>query len=223
MKNVAILFLLGMAVITYAQADLTITPTKDGLQIVGAGGGPKLTLNYPVPSSTDQKKKYATQSVEVKDNTAKIKYEGDGEVDIAVDQASGVFTVVGQNMPEDVGLLIIEMPINLDFALGGTYQIDDKAAVPFPKILPNSPNIFSGIVNACTIRAKDGKGLKFITPGVCYQQLADMRKWKWPVFKWMTCGTYKADNTLLYQIEDAGPAPAATSDAATTKAAPAKP
>ena len=220
MKNLFVVVLLSLAVISSARAGVTITPQNNGLQITGDSDFLKFTLGYPVLSSTDKKKTYANKGVEVKDNAAILKYEGGGELDIAIDP-TGTITMKVDNLPADVGFVEMRMTINLSFNVGGTYQFGTKAAKPFPETKPDKPHMFQGNETEFTIRAGDGKGLKFTTPLYGYQEVTDMREWGTQSFGWMTLSTYSASTALTFKIEDAGPAPAPAADGATTNAAPA--
>jgi len=226
MKNPVAIVLLSLAATAIAFAQdapkVTITPQNDGLHIQGDSEHLKFTLGYPILSTGDKKKDYGNKGVEVKDNTATVKYEGGGELDIAVDAATGTIVIKGQNLPAEVASVSMRMIINQNFNVGGTYQFAGKEVQPFPEVKPDKPHLFQGNVANVTIRAGDGKGLIFTVPLYSYQEITDMREWGTNSFGWMTLANYSPDTALTYKIEDAGAAPAAA-DGASTNAAPAMP
>jgi len=219
MKNLFVVALLSLAatMIAKAEATVTITPTKGGLQIKGDSEYLKFTLGYPVLISSDKKKTYKNGGVEVKDNTAVLKYNGGGELTIAIDP-SGTITLTGNNLPADVGYVEMRMVIAQSFKVGGTYQLGANAAKPFPEIKPDKPQLFQGDEAILIIRAGDKKGLIFTIPPYSYQEVTDFREWNTQSFGWMSQAKYTPGASLTYKIEDAGPGPAAAADGAATPA-----
>jgi hypothetical protein len=217
MKNLAIIGLLSLA-LTVVHATVTITPMSGGLQVTGDGEHLKFTVSYPVLHSTDKKKSYGNKGVEVKDNTAVLKYEGGGELDIAIDP-SGTITMKGDNLPADVGYVEVRMIISLEFNVGGTFQFDTAAAKLFPEN-KDKDHLFQNNAQVFVLRAGDGKGIKFTVPQYSYQEITDMRAWGTQSFGWMSQATYSPATALTYKIEDAERAPAAA-DGSSTNAAPA--
>jgi len=220
MKNLFVTALMALVVtgVAHAQATVTITPSKGGLQIVGGSEHLKFTLGWPTLYSADNKKSYPVKGVEVKDNTAVVKYET-GEIDITVDP-SGTITMTGNNLDGGVVHFQMRMPIAQSFNVGGTYQLGANVAKPFPELKPDQPQLFQGDVTTLIVRAGDGKGLIFTVPQGSYQEVTDLREWNTQSFGWMTQANYVAGAPLVYKIEDAGAAPAAA-DGSSTNATPA--
>jgi len=215
MKNPLLVVLLSLATTVCVQAGVTVTPTRDGLQIKGDGEYLKFTLGYPTLSTADKKKEFKPKGVEVKDNTAIVKYEGGGEVDVAVDAAAGTVTLKGENLSSEVGAMSMRMVVDPNFRTGGTYQFGGKAVTPFPENKPEKPHLFQGNAPTLTIRAADGKGVVITVPLYSYQEITDMREWGTNSYGYMSLVNFTPDAAVTYKFEDAGPAPAPADAGAT--------
>jgi hypothetical protein len=213
--------LLSLVAMNFAQAAVTITPQSTGLQVTGDSEYLKFTITYPVLSSSDKKKSYSNKGVEVKDNTATVKYEGGGELDITVDASSGTISIRGQNLPSDVATVELRMQVNSTFRDGGSYQFGSKPSQPFPETKPDKPHLFQGNVDTFIIRAGDGKGIQITVPKYAYQEITDMREWGTNAYGWMSLANFNPSDELIYKIEDAPVAPVASGDGSSTNAAPA--
>jgi len=215
MKNPLLILLLSLAATVCVQAGVTVTPTRDGLQIKGDGEYLKFTLSYPALGSSDKKKEFKPKGVEVKDNTAIVKYEGGGELDIAVDAATGTVTLKGENLSSEVANLSMRMTIDPTFRTGGTYQFGGKAVTPFPENKPEKAHLFQGNAPTFTVRAADGKGVVITVPLYSYQEITDMREWGTNSYGYMTLANFTPDAAVTYKFEDAGAAPAPADTGAT--------
>ncbi len=157
--------------------------TREGL-VIEAGSAGQFTLVYPVfvgGKWDDVRKPIETT---VLGNSATLKFDGDGRLEVALQPGEGTLTLNLASVPAGVKSLRTMMMIDFSYATGGSWTIGDGKETPFPAQKPPKPHIFQGNAETLTLRNFDGATLALQVPPYSFQELTDNREWGWKTFQW---------------------------------------
>lgn len=166
------LLLAGASVVANA-ADLKTT--EAGVEI-SAGSLGSYTLTYPEFDPVHK-------SIEVKatPTQATIRYEGGAQCNVSI--SGDEIGVVFKSVPSDVKSWTMSTFIDIGFAKGGAWKINDKEGV-FPAEKASPPQIASMNGETFTLKNAQGQSLSFTAPQYAFQQLTDNREWNWAIYRW---------------------------------------
>ena len=157
--------------------------------MVDAGSMGRFTLGYPQLITEQDDKPLKPVETRVEGKRATAKYAGGGQVVLTV-QDGGAVKLEFRDVAAAVRKFRMDMLIDFAWADGGTWQVGNGPATPFPREKPPKPFLYQG--NAATLRltSAGGKTLAFEVPAYSYQQLQDNREWNWKIFAWMFIAPY---------------------------------
>jgi hypothetical protein len=167
----------------------------EGIQ-VDAGSIGKFTIEFPSLLAGDgQKAAHKLQEKNTAENTATLKYDGDGQIDLAL-APGGKLVMKLVRIPADVKSIGLDMQIPIAFNQGGKWKTGDSGA-DFPREKPPKPHLYQGHSTTFQITNYEGRSLGFTLPEFTFVQLSDNREWNWPIFHFKSLTPYNADRKEL--------------------------
>ena len=167
---------------------------REALQI-DAGSIGKFAVEFPTLLDGAQKPAHQLQEKNTAENTATLKYEGGGQIELALGPG-GELQIQLVRIPADVKSIGLEMQIPIAFNQGGKWRAGDRQA-EFPRAKPAQPHLFQGHATAFRITNYEGRSLGFKLPEYSFVQLSDNREWNWPIFHFRAHTPINADQKEL--------------------------
>ncbi len=158
---------------------------------IDAGGLGHFTLAYPTLRGDGEKVSKCIEK-SIAGNKATLKYEGNGQVDLALgDDGTVGLTMV--SLPAGIKHFRMEMLVDFNFSQGGTWQVTGGDEKPFPAEKQAKPHLYQGNVEQITIKDFQGRSITLRVPQYSYQQLTDNREWGWKTFYWFFASPINPD------------------------------
>lgn len=157
-------------------ADLSFS--EAGL-LVDAGAMGTFTIEWP---QLDNGGQVAPAEVRVEGQTARLRYPGGEELTAQI--TDGVRVTYRLAQRPAAGRLRIGGLLDFNLSEGGTWQMDDQPAQPFPPAQPPAPHLWQAVVDTFTITDPQGNELALQLPMGAWVQLQDNREWGWKMFAW---------------------------------------
>ena len=198
-----------------AHAATTLGLNEKGV-VIDNGAGNKITLAWPVlVNAAKAKAKIAGKTVA--DKTAVLKYEGGGQLDLAL--TDGKITFQLSALPAGIQSLNEVLSIGTDYATGGKWQAGGESGA-FPAEKASKETLHSGHATPLVLTNPAGVVTVIGLPPQTYEQLQDFRQWNIQGFGWQFWTTL-VPGTLSYVITVGDTAPVAAPVATAKPAAPA--
>ena len=179
----------------------------DGVSI-DAGDLGSFTLRYPAPGA-NQQKPLALIEKNISGNSATLKYQGGGAIDLRLG-SDGEITLSPTSLPPDVKTIGLGMLVDFAFGQGGTWKAGNGAVTKFPAVQPANPNLYQGHPSRFTLTGADGRSLTIDTPAAAFVQLQDNRAWQWKIFAWWMRVPYEPRTPFHVRLALSGTAVART-------------
>ncbi len=181
MKHAFLITTLCLALLSTRSLGLELKATEKGINI-DAGSLGEFTLSYPELQDGTQKPVHKLVETKVSAGAASLKYEGGGEVELALSGTGGM-TFKFAHIGDEVKNVSVVMLIDLAYSKGGKWKIGDKSG-DFPREKPATPHLYQEHATQFLITNPQGQNLTLSVPEYSYQQLTDNREWNWGIFAW---------------------------------------
>ncbi|MEO5711846.1 MAG: polysaccharide deacetylase family protein [Luteolibacter sp.] len=183
-----------------------------GVQIDN-GAGNNITLDWPLLVNAAKAKINITEKTVI-GNSATLKYDGGGQMDLAV--SDGKITLLTSALPENIKSIHAILSLGTDFAAGGKWQAGTEGSAFTAEYAVNE-TLHSGQATPLVLTAAAGVVTAIGLPPNTYEQLQDLRKWNIKGFGWQFW-TNLMPGTSAYVITVGDTVPVAATVAATRSA-----
>ena len=165
------------ALLTAAEIKLTDT----GIAIASGSGLGALTLDYPLLTGGDERRK--PEAVSVKGSTAALRYAGGATIEVEL-SSEGAIRLHAQGLRAADKGIALNMLLPVSLAGKARWAIDDAAAQPLPAAKGADAFLSRGNAKRLTLTDEAGKGVAIVIEHG-YQQLQDNRVWNTDAFQWL--------------------------------------